>query len=300
MSISQQSPYNAFIIYLQVEKRSSKHTVIAYEADLRDFENFLINEFEINALSQVKPTHIRSWLASIKVEGSTARTINRKISTLKSFYKFCLKRQYIGISPMAAIISPKTSVKLPQYIDVKDASIIFTDLLFENNFSGKLHEVILKLLYTTGIRQAELLSLREEDIDFISCSIKVLGKGNKERIIPASATVLTVVKEFQLMKKEQGVGLSSTLFLCKENGKPLYPKSLYNIVNQYLSKITSIDKKSPHILRHTFATHLSNSGADINAIKDLLGHASLAATQVYLHNNIEQLKDVYKTAHPKA
>lgn len=300
MSIPQQNPYQAFVTYLQVEKRNSTHTIVAYETDLRDYENFIEKEFEIASIIDVKPTHIRSWLASLKIAGNTARTINRKISTLKSFYKFCIKRNFLAGSPMAAIISPKASIKLPQYLDVKDASIIFTDLLFANDFTGKLHEVILKLLYSTGIRQAELLGLRDADIDFNASSIKVLGKGNKERLIPASATVLVAVKEFQLMKQDQGINLASGTLLCNEKGKPMYQKLMYNIVNQYLSKITSIDKKSPHVLRHSFATHLSNSGADINAIKDLLGHASLAATQVYLHNNIEQLKDVYKIAHPKA
>ncbi len=300
MSVFDQNPYQSFVSYLQVEKRNSKHTVVAYEADLRDFEYFLNKEFEINCITQVKPTHIRSWLASLKIESNTARTINRKISTLKSFYKFCLKRGVVSVSPMAAIISPKASVKLPQYVDAKDAALLFTDILFTQDFKGKLHEVIMKLLYTTGIRQAELLGIKESDIDFSAATIKVLGKGNKERLIPTSNGILQLIKEFQLSKRLEGFMDISPSLLCTEKGKPMYQKLLYNIVNQYLSRITSIDKKSPHVLRHSFATHLSNDGADINAIKDLLGHASLAATQVYLHNNIEQLKDVYKIAHPKA
>jgi integrase/recombinase XerC len=300
MSILSETPYNAFLNHLRVEKRSSQHTIVAYEGDLKKFESFLIETFEISELRQVKPTHIRSWLASLKVEDKTARTINRKISSLKSFYKFCLKRGLVSESPMAAIISPKSTVKLPQFLDVKDANIIFQNVLFADDYTGRLDELILKLLYVTGIRQAELLGLKDEDINFSGSTIKVLGKGSKERMIPISAAMLNGIEVFQSLKKQLGISCAGNHMLCTEKGKPLYQKLLYNIVHSYLSKITTIDKKSPHVLRHSFATHLSNSGADINAIKDLLGHASLAATQVYLHNNIEQLKDVYKKAHPKA
>lgn len=300
MSLLSETPYSTFFNYLRVEKRSSPHTMIAYENDLRNLENFLMETFEISELSQVKPTHVRSWLASLKLDENSGRTINRKISSLKSFYKFCLKRGLVNESPMAAIISPKSIVKLPQFLDVEEAAIIFQDVLFDSDFTGKLHELILKLLYVTGIRQAELLGLKEEDINFTASTIKVLGKGNKERMIPISATMLQTIKEFQILKQQLEIRCPSNQLLCTIKGKPLYQKLLYNIVHGYLSKITTINKKSPHVLRHSFATHLSNSGADINAIKDLLGHASLAATQVYLHNNIEQLKDVYKKAHPKA
>ena len=300
MSLLPETPYDTFLNYLRVEKRSSPHTIIAYENDLRNLENFLSETFEISELAQVKPTNVRSWLASLKLDENSGRTINRKISSLKSFYKFCLKRGMVNESPMAAIISPKSIVKLPQFLDVKDAAIIFQDVLFDNDFTGKLHELILKLLYATGIRQAELLGLKEEDINFTASTIKVLGKGNKERMIPISATMLQTIEEFQILKQQLGIRCPSNQLLCTIKGKPLYQKLLYNIVHSYLLKITTINKKSPHVFRHSFATHLSNSGADINAIKDLLGHASLAATQVYLHNNIEQLKDVYKKAHPKA
>lgn len=300
MSLPQETPYQSFLTYLSVEKRSSQHTYTAYKADLEKYEHFLLKEFEISDIQSIKPTHIRSWLASLKLEEKTARTINRKISTLKSFYKFCLKRGLVTVSPMAAIISPKSTIKLPQFIDVKNAAVIFNDSLFSEDYTGQLHGLILKLLYVTGIRQAELLGLKNEDISAETSTIKVLGKGKKERLIPISPSILESVISFQALKKSLNIASEERELFCTEKGKPLYQKLLYNIVNKHLSQITTIDKKSPHVLRHSFATHLSNSGADINAIKDLLGHASLAATQVYLHNNIEQLKDVYKTAHPKA
>jgi integrase/recombinase XerC len=264
------------------------------------FFDFCESAFLATTVTEIKSTYVRSWLASLKEMEITSKSINRKISTLKSFFKHQLKQQLIEASPMATIISPKIKKRLPQYIEEKSTQALFTQVHFANNWDGKTHKLIFELLYHTGIRQAELITLKESHVDTGNTSIKVLGKGNKERIIPISKSLSDTLQLYIQEKKKYFEKFDATILLVNKKGKALYPKYVYNVTTKYLSGITTIDKKSPHVLRHTFATHLMNNGAELNVVKELLGHSSLAATQIYTHNSIEKLKDVHKKAHPKA
>lgn len=290
----------SFLEYLKFQKRYSQHTIVSYETDLRYFFDFLVTQYQERDLQNIKPALVRSWLAQLKGDKNSAKTINRKISTLKTFFKFLLKKELIKVSPMATIVSPKQSKRLPQYVEKSDTETLFTHVEFSDDWTGKTQHLVLQILYHTGMRQAELIGLKESQIDFSKSNIKVLGKGSKERIIPISSELLMAIKNYIQEKAVVFPQPNSVYLLVKEDGKNLYPKWVYNSVKKYLALVTTIDKKSPHILRHTFATHLSNNGADLNAVKELLGHSSLAATQVYTHNTIEKLKDIYKKAHPKA
>ena len=289
-----------FLDYLKFQKRYSQHTVISYKNDLDAFFVFLQFRFGDTPLKEIKATFIRSWLAHLKEQGLESKSINRKISTLKTFFKYQLKQQTITVSPMSSIISPKVNKRLPGFVDKKDISTLFEYVEFPVTWEGKTDRLILQLFYHTGIRQAELVGLRENDISINNSSIKVLGKGNKERIIPVGDPLMMQMQEYMADKKKLPVDPDRVFLLVTASGKKLYPRYVYNAVNKYLGMVTTIDKKSPHVLRHTFATHLMNGGADLNAVKELLGHSSLAATQVYTHNSIEKLKDIHKKAHPKA
>ncbi len=289
-----------FIDYLKFQKRYSQHTILSYENDLVTFLDFIEITFGKTALPEIKASFVRTWLASLKEQGMEARSINRKISSLKSFFKYQLKEGLVKVSPMGTIISPKTGKRLPQFVEKADINTLFSHVEFPDDWEGRTHRLLLQLLYNTGIRQAELVSLKENQVDGYKNSIKVLGKGNKERIIPISAELLGSLKGYMAEKRKRLEEFDSGVLLVNNKGKKLYPKYVYTAVKKYLSKITTINKKSPHVLRHTFATHLMNNGADLNAVKELLGHSSLAATQVYTHNSIEKLKDIHKKAHPKA
>ncbi|MGF2414141.1 tyrosine-type recombinase/integrase [Ferruginibacter sp.] len=289
-----------FLDYLKFQKRYSQHTIISYQTDLTAFFDFIQLTFGNTELSDIKASFVRTWLASLKEQGIAAKSINRKISTLKSFFKYQLKEETVAVSPMATIISPKMNKRLPQFVEKADINTLFSYVEFPDDWQGKTDRILLQLLYNTGIRQAELVSLKESQIDSYKTSIKVLGKGNKERIIPISTELLLQLKEYITCKRKDFEKYDAEVLLINEKGKKLYPKYVYNAVKKYLSKITTISKKSPHVLRHTFATHLMNNGADLNAVKELLGHSSLAATQIYTHNSIEKLKDIHKKAHPKA
>lgn len=289
-----------FLDYLNFQKRYSHHTIISYQNDLTAFFDFLIMQFGEMQLAEIKPTFVRSWLADLKEQGMESKSINRKISSLKSFFKYQLRQQTITVSPMTAIISPKVSKRLPQFVDKKDISTLLTHVEFPDSWVGKTDELILHLFYNTGIRQAELTGLKETDISKSNSAIKVLGKGNKERIIPVSNELMQKMQNYIADKRKVFEVFDNTVLLVTASGKKLYPRYVYGTVNKYLKEVTTIDKKSPHVLRHTFATHLMNNGADLNAVKELLGHSSLAATQVYTHNTIEKLKDIHKKAHPKA
>lgn len=289
-----------FLDYLKFQKRYAQNTVISYENDLVSFFDFMELQFKETNLRNLKSGLVRSWLANLKSEGNNSKTINRKISALKTFFKYQLKQGEIEVSPMATIVSPKQNKRLPQFVDSRDTEKLFEQMEFPDDWIGRTERLVLMLFYYTGIRRAELIGLREDQIDFSRSNIKVLGKGSKERIIPVSKELLEIIREYLIQKNELAEMPDKTVLLVRENGKKLYAKWVHNIVKKYLSLITTIDKKSPHILRHTFATHLSNNGADLNAVKELLGHSSLAATQIYTHNTIDKLKDVYKKAHPKA
>jgi integrase/recombinase XerC len=289
-----------FLDYLQFQKRYSQHTVISYKNDLSAFFKFLKDEFDNPALGEIAPSFVRSWLASLKEHGMESKSINRKISALKSFFKYQLKQGLIASTPMTTIISPKVKKRLPKYVEEKDINTLFQYVEFPDTWEGKTDRLILELFYNTGMRRAELAGLKESSIDKGNSTIKVLGKGNKERILPVSAALMSSIAQYISAKRKELKTFDEIQLLVSEQGKKLDPRHIYNIVVKYLSMVTTIDKKSPHVLRHSFATHLMNNGADLNAVKELLGHSSLAATQIYTHNTIEKLKDIHKKAHPKA
>ncbi len=289
-----------FLEHLKYQKRYSQHTIISYENDLTAFSTFMGKEYADTQIDKIKTTYIRTWLAEMKEDQMASRSLNRKISALRSFFKYLLKNDIVKVNPVTTIISPKMPKRLPQFVEEKDTNHLFSEVVFSEGFKGETEKLILEILYNTGIRKAELISLKEYQIDISNSQIKVLGKGNKERIIPISKILINDIKLY-IAEKRRLIGRGEEGFLfVTDKGKPLDPKQVYNIAKKYLTKVTTIDKKSPHILRHSFATHLMNNGADLNAVKELLGHSSLAATQIYTHNTIEKLKDVYKKAHPKA
>ena len=301
MPVINQPEIQSFLDYLKFEKRYSVHTIRSYQDDLAQFFTFLQKQFGKTSLKNISHNYVRSWLASLKENDLTARSINRKISTLKSFFKFLLKQDVIMQTPMANVISPKTRKRLPAFITQDDiAGLMATMKNNTEDWDGLNTKMLFTLFYTTGMRLSELINLKENQVDYYRTQIKVLGKGNKERIIPVSMEIIGIVKEYVQLKKKNFEKTENALLVTKK-GMKLYPRYAYKLVSETLSKeIKTLDKQSPHVLRHTFATHLMNNGANLNAVKELLGHSSLATTQVYTHNTIEKLKDVYKKAHPKA
>lgn len=297
---SNHSSAQSFLEHLASQKRYSPHTIISYQNDLNNFFDFIAIQYGDIPISGINASYIRTWLAALKESGMESKSLNRKISTLKSFFKYGLREGVLVTSPMATIISPKMKKRLPQFVAEKDISTLFTDIEFPDDWDGKTHFLVLQIFYNTGIRQAELVNLEESCIDKSNCNIKVLGKGNKERLLPVSNQLIKKIEQYMDAKRASFEQFDEKLLLVDSHGRRLYPKYVYNAVRKYLSMVTTIDKKSPHILRHSFATHLMNNGAELNAVKELLGHSSLAATQVYTHNTIEKLKEVYKLAHPKA
>ena len=295
---------NSFLTYLQHEKRYSPHTVKSYHTDLLQFEAFLQKDFEITP-KEAKPTHIRSFMVSLLDHQVSENAIGRKISTLRSFYKYLLREDELKTNPMVLIKAPKVPKRLPVFVEETkmDAlldSQIGDDEIFNEGFPSQRDKIVLELLFGTGIRLAELLLLKEADINFYEGTIKVLGKRNKERIVPLHNQLIDQLKAYLNLKLAQQFNNKITTLIVTNTGAAAYPKLIYRIVNSYLTLISTQDKRSPHVLRHSFASSLLNRGADLNAIKDLLGHASLAATQVYTHNSVERLKSIYKQAHPKA
>jgi integrase/recombinase XerC len=290
----------SFQDYLKFERRYSQHTIRAYHDDLRQFFDFLQLQFGSLQLSEISSSLIRSWLAGLKEEALVAKSINRKISTLKSFFKYQLKTGALENNPMTTVISPKASKRLPGFVKQAETSTLFKYVEFPDDWAGKTERLILQILYGTGVRLSELINIRESQVDTGLGNLKVLGKGNKERIIPLQSDLRNEIAHYMKEKRNELEKPDEKFLLVNQKGRKLYSKYVYRVVRKYLSMITTIEKKSPHILRHSFATHLMNNGADLNAVKELLGHSSLAATQVYTHNSIEKLKDVYKKAHPKA
>ena len=287
-----------FLNYLRFEKRYSRHTLISYETDLTAFFDYIVVQYGETPLASLTHSLIRSWLASLKDEGLSTKSINRKISALKSFFKFQLKAGLIRQSPMTRIISPKNEKRLPNFVADKDIKTLFDHVSFPDNRQGRSERLLLLVFYQTGMRLSEVISLKDSQVNAANHTLKVLGKGNKERVVPVSPVLLEEIKAMQAERSMEFPG-SEQLFLTGK-GKPFQPRAVYTIVRKYLSLVTTIEKRSPHVLRHSFATHLTNNGADLNAIKELLGHSSLASTQVYTHNTIEKLKNIYKKAHPKA
>jgi integrase/recombinase XerC len=291
-------PYQNFIDYLKFEKRASVHTVTAYSNDLDQFFQYLHKYYQITAPKEVEYTYIRSWMAHLMESGVTARAINRKLSSIRSFYTYLIKQGDVDKNPLSKIIAPKIPKRLPAFVPKNSIDELLENVHFSDDFTGKRDKLIFEVFYSTGIRVSELVNIKLNDIDEANKTIKVLGKRNKERIIPVHQSLLKKINEFITFTKTNINTAENYLFIT-EKGKKIYPRLVYKIVNTYLSRVATITQKSPHVLRHTFATHMLENGADINAIKELLGHSSLSATQVYTHNTIEKLKNVYDKAHPR-
>ena len=288
---------NSFFDYLTYEKKFSTHTITSYKNDLFQFILFINPSEEEFSISEINYQHIRAWVTNLIKHKIASRSVNRKLSSLKSFFKYLQRQQIIEINPLSKISGPKTPKRLPVFVDEQQMENLFLDVVFEEGFNGQRDRLILDLLYQTGIRRSELTHLKETDVDLFNSTIKVLGKRNKERLIPISLELKRNLDDYLSVKR--ALNISNIMLLVTEKGNAISEQAVYKSVKNYLSQVTTIQKKSPHVLRHTFATHLLNNGADINAVKDLLGHANLSATQVYTHNTIDKLKKSYKQAHPR-
>lgn len=300
MSIAERSYIRSFLQFLRFEKRYSPHTITAYEGDLAGFFGYLDTHFREEDLARIDHHMVRSWLATLMAEGLSPRAVNRKISSLKSFFKYHLKTGQIASTPMARVVSPKSGSRLPEFVKEEDTDRMLQGLAAgTEDWQGWNARLLITVFYATGMRLSELLNLKEQQVDMYRSQVKVLGKGNKERVIPLAAEVLALIRAYKEEKRRLFPEPGETL-LVTEKGKKLYPRYAWALVNRYLGESSSLSKKSPHVLRHTFATHLMNNGADLNAVKELLGHSSLATTQIYTHNTIEKLKDIHKKAHPRS
>jgi integrase/recombinase XerC len=287
-----------FIHYLRFEKRYAPLTLVAYQHDLEQFRDYLTREFNHTDLKDISHFHIRGWLAGMKEKKQTPRTINRKISSLNSYYKYMLRLGIAEKNPVRQLHAQRLPERLPVYLKESESEKLLEEVQFEAGFKGFTDRLICELFYATGMRRNELRQLKEKDIEWSLSQVRILGKGNKERLVPVSAALLDAMRDY--IEEKHKLEKYDGLYLFNlESGMPLYAGYIYRAVTKYLGQATTLKKKSPHVLRHTFATHLLNNGANIQAIKDLLGHSSLAATQVYTHNNIDRLKEIHKQNHPR-
>lgn len=291
--------FKPFIDYLTLEKKYSLHTILAYRNDLESFLKFASDGYGYKDLKEVNYSIIRSWIISMVDSNISNRSVNRKISSLKTYFKFLLKTSQIIENPLAGHKALKTSKKVQIPFSEKEITQVLEALESENNFEGVRNKLIVELFYSTGIRRAELVNLRLMDVQLLQKTIKVLGKRNKERIIPLLPSVIKTIGRYLEFRKNLKCVKDDERFFLSVKGDKIYETLVYRIINTYFSDASEKVKKSPHILRHSFATHLLNEGADINAVKELLGHSSLASTQVYTHNSIAKLKEVYKNSHPR-
>jgi integrase/recombinase XerC len=289
-----------FFQYIQFEKRYSPYTVTSYHNDIYQFFSFLQLEYSISDCRDADFMQIRSWLVSLMEQGISSRSVNRKITTLKSLYKFLIREGEITENPMVKIIAPKISKRLPVYVEKEKMDTLLDEIDFEKDIEGARNHLIVEMFYLTGMRLSELVNLKISDVDLVKKTIKVLGKRNKERIIPLGNSIIDRLEIYIKSRNEINEKVDNNYLFITSKGKKVYQKLVYRVINNYLSMVTTLEKKSPHILRHTFATHMLNNGADLNAIKEILGHSNLSATQIYTHNTIEKLKKVYKQSHPRA
>jgi integrase/recombinase XerC len=292
-----------FLEHLEHERRYSAHTVKAYRTDLREYFSYLQVTYGQIELEEHTHTLIRSWLSELLGQGLQARSVSRKMTSLKSFFRYCLQNGYVHTNPTSKLQPVKIPQRLPVFVQEAEMQKLFTETEFEDSFTGIRDYTILNVLYGTGIRVSELVNLKTSDINITGSSLKVLGKRNKERIIPVNSKLMQMITVYLEERKqfllEQDVKTKNDWLFLSGRANKTYPRMVYTIVKKYLEQVTTVDKKSPHVLRHTFATHLLSHGADLNAIKELLGHSNLAATQVYTHSTIDQLKNIYEQAHPK-
>jgi len=289
---------DSFLAYITLEKKYSIHTITAYKNDLISFTDFLVTQYNQENLLEVHYPQIRSWIVTQVADKISNRTINRKVSSLKSFYKFLQKTKQIAANPLSKHKALKIEKRVQVPFSFKEIDAVLKEVAIDNDFISVRNKLIVELLYSTGIRRAELIHLKERDVSLTDKTIKVLGKRNKERFIPLLNSVIQTLKEYLELKKEFTIG-EEELFIT-EKGNKLYETLVYRVINSYFSRVSSKEKKSPHILRHSFATHLLNGGADLNSVKELLGHSSLASTQVYTQNSLDVLKKVYNQAHPRS
>ncbi len=295
---------NNFIEYLKFEKKYSAHTCLSYQNDLNQFSDFVQTQYEFDSILGVKSSFVRSWIAELSANKLANRSISRKISSLKGFYKYALRNKLIVENPLNKLPVIKTKKRLPNFVDedsmneMGDGVLVNGKPMFDNSYKGILDKLIFELLYQTGIRRSELIYLKEKNIDVYSGTIKVLGKRNKERIIPIAKDLVKLIEDYKIEKAN--LNFVSEELLVSSKGKVLSEKYVYSSIHKNLSYVSTLSKRSPHVLRHTFATHMLNNGSDINAVKELLGHANLSATQVYTHNTVEKLKAIYSQAHPRA
>jgi integrase/recombinase XerC len=289
-----------FLKYLQYEKRFSVHTIDAYKVDLEQFSVFLQSQYEIVEPAIIQHIHIRSWAVSLMEQKYSASSIRRKLSTLKSYFRFLQREQVITRSPMLQVSLPKLGKRLPSVVPEQYLEQMLNAIDPADDYEKFRNQLVVELCYLTGMRRGELLNLKVSDLNLSAFTIKVLGKGNKERLIPISHATATLLRQYLDLRQQTFPNTLELALLLTKDGKAAYPKLIYRIVKEALSTITTQEKRSPHVLRHSFATHLSDHGADLNAIKELLGHSSLAATQIYTHHSIERLKKIYQQAHPKS
>ncbi|MCK0191298.1 tyrosine-type recombinase/integrase [Arenibacter sp. F20364] len=289
----------SFISYLSLEKNYSPHTTKAYQNDIIEFENFCKQQFALDDIVQVSYSLIRSWIVALVDSGVSNRSVNRKIASLKAYYKFLMGVGILNVNPLAKHKALKTSKKIEIPFSELEMEDVLSQIPFEDNFEGKRDKLIIELLYTTGMRRAELIGLKVKDVDYQAMTIKVLGKRNKERIIPLLEVTKELFLQYNLERNALKVIENEAYIFLSAKGNKMYETLVYRIINKYFSLVSAKVKKSPHILRHTFATHLLIKGADLNSVKELLGHSSLASTQVYTHNSIAELKKVHFSAHPR-
>jgi integrase/recombinase XerC len=293
-------PLKEFINHIRIEKRYSEHTVRAYEDDIMQFSRYLAENDSVRNLMSAGQKDVREWMIDMVNSGNSPRTLRRKIASLKAFYHYNLRIGTLKVNPAEGIILPKLNKRIPDFIKESSIEQLFETGLFSSGFSGTRDKLVLELFYATGIRLAEMVGLKRRQVDLTRGEVRILGKRNKERVVPLTPTVLNLLQEYLGKAEQEFGGLHREQLILTDKGQVCYPKLIQRIVAKYLNLSTTLEKKSPHLLRHTFATHMLNNGADLNSVKELLGHANLAATEIYTHNTYEKLKSIYKQAHPRA
>jgi len=290
----------SFLDYLRIEKHYSQHTVRSYENDIGQFFSFISVHRGSDDLDDISSQDVRSWIISMLDNGYAAKSVHRKISSLRTYFRYNMRTGLINTNPAENIVLPKVRRRLPVFVEEMSLDSLLDSYSFGEDFGGLRDRMIIEMLYTTGMRKAELIGIRLDDVDIEACTVRVLGKRNRERIIPLLENFTARLQEYIALRNKHFPGNTIECLFLTDRGLKLYDKFVYNTVKRYLDLVSTIEKKSPHVLRHTFATHMLNSGADLNSVKEILGHANLSATQIYTHNTFEKLKKVYKQAHPRA